>query len=337
MSTQKQSFPSLEFRTPVGRLVSGSVSIASDKGYNGAKRETPQYFFALAVRKDDPGAIPLLTNIQNHAWQSYGATPHAAIVHSKIQHGPIGKQFPAGIQAPFAWKVEDGDAPEHASKEGWPGCWVFKFTTTLPIYCANAQNQQIDPATVQLGWFAEVAGSTVINGNADHTAGIYLNPRCVRIVGYGQQIVPGPNAAALFGDSVPALPPGASPTPVAPAAAMPQPGPGGAVMPPPPGAASAPQYAPQPQYAAPAPAPVPQAAPGVGNYTTPPAPAPQYAAPAPAVPAGAAQAPAAPGAPYTPPAGYPGTAYPSNQPAAPGYPNVQPHPGFLNPPPVGGQ
>lgn len=360
MSTTKQTFPAFDFATEVGRLVSGSLSVASDKGYNGVKRETPQYFFALALDKRNPANTELLGKIQNHGWTSYAATPHAAIVHSKITHGPIGAIFPPGVQAPFAWKVEDGDAPEHAGKEGWPGHWILKFAGTFPINCVNAHNQQIDAASIRLGAYVQVAGSTTINGNADHTAGIYLNYRFVRLLDPGQLIVAGPSAAQAFGDApVPQLPPGAQI-----AANAPMPGAGaGPGMPPPPagyGQPQAPAGYPQPGNA-------PQP-PQVGHYTPPPAPAPQHQpahAYAPAVPAGAVQAPgyppaptAGPAAPATYPGSYPATAYPSNaapqpypqqpgnyappvgapgghgqapQSAAPGsYPGAVPHPGFVS-------
>lgn len=337
MSNQKPKFPQLDFTTGVGRLVSGSVSVASDKGYNGVKREVPQYFFAFALPKSDPGAVPLLQKIQNHAWTSYAATPHAAAVHAKITHGGIGSVFPPGIQAPFAWKIEDGDAPDNAQREGWAGHWVFKFSGTFPVNCANAQNQQLDPRAVQLGAWVQMAASVEINGNGDHTAGIYMNYRCVRVIDNGVLIVPGPNAATLFGDAVPPLPPGAVTAGSTPGA--------------PPAAPVPAAYGQQP----------PQQPPAVGNYTPPPVGAPAPTAPAGAVPAPAMhQQPGAPGVPPTYPAGYPGTVYPSNPgnvappvvgygtpgqapgyapppaanpgyPAPQGYPGVQPHPGFLNP------
>src|SRR5688572_7528398 len=327
MSNQPQ-YASIDFQTPVGRLVSGNLSVASDKGYNGVVREKPQYFFALAIPKADPSSIPLLQKLQNHAWTSYQAVQGNAVLQ-KMQAGPIGAVFPAGIQAPFAWKVEDGDSPEFAGREGWAGCWILKFAGTFAPNVCNAQNQQLNPASIQLGSYAQVAGSSSINGKMDHTAGIYLNYRFVRVVAPADGVnVPiittGPTAAQAFGDSgyTGPLPAGVG-----------QPAPGG--MPQPPAPAYAPQqpaYAPpqgqnyasqQPAYAPPAP---PQQ-PGVGNYTPPPA-------PAPSVPAGAAPAHGYPAAAPMSPQSYPATAYPSNP--TPGtYPGVQPHHGVLQPPAPG--
>lgn len=333
----------MDFVTDVGRLVSGSVSVASDKGYNGAVREKPQYFFAVAIPKTQPNINKLLSDIQQNAWTSYQGVQGGQGVLQRMQHGPIGSVFPQGMQAPFAWKVEDGDAPEHATKEGWQRAWVLKFAGTFPVHCANAQNQQLNPVTVQLGSWVQVAGSTDINGKTDHTAGIYLNYRIVRVIDSGTLIVPGPNAAQIFGDVVPPLPAGVTPT-------------GGAVLPPPPAGYGAPQ---QPGNYTPGPAPAPHVAPQQPGATPqylqpsasyPPAagqpgthmqpaggatPAYPSSAPgnppvayAPGVPAGAVPAPAAPGAPGMPQPGYQATAYPSNAPGA--YPGVQPHPGFVS-------
>lgn len=245
MSQRKQQFPPLEFVTDGAQLVVGSLSQASDKGYKGAQRETPQYFFGLAVPKTAPGAYKLLTDIQNHALQSYSSMGQAGQeALSRMQACPIGSTPAPHTQAPFAWKIEDGDAPENVNKPGWAGCWIFKFTTIYALRVCDAENRQIDPATVKLGWYAQVAGNAVINGQTDHTAGIHLNPGYIRIVGYGQEIVPGPSAESVFGNVPVSLPPGASATPVAPGTAMPG-------QPPQmnPGAPQQPQYAPPPAQA----------------------------------------------------------------------------------------
>lgn len=355
----KPQYSKLDFTTRPGRLVSGNLATPSDKGYKGAQREVPQYFFALAVPKvpNPPrpdGSNPTLqqlTDIQNHIFQSYaGMGQSGAGVVQRMQSFPIGSTMPGGATAPFAWKIEDGDHPDNAGKEGWAGCWIYKFTTTFPFGVCDANNQQMDPATVKNGWWAEVAGNCVINGQLDHTAGLHLNPRFVRIVGYAPEIVGGPQADQVFTAPPAALPPGVSATPVAPQQAMPQQQApvGNYQQPPAPAPTAAPQQAPNamdqyqqlsgsypPQAGQPGtpmqhaggampaspsnmpPAPQPQAMPGnpaaqPTNYTP---------APSPGAPAPAGGAPAA----YAPQPGMPsGTAYPSNQPPA----GVNPHPGF---------
>ena len=343
----KPQYPRLDFTTDVARLLSGNLATPSDKGYKGEKRETPQYFFAIGIPKNAPRAVQTLTDIQNHTFQSYGSMgAGGAGVVQRMQSFPIASTMPGGATAPFAWKIEDGDHPDNAGKEGWSGCWILKFTTTFPFGVCDQNNNQLDPAAVKLGWWVEVAGNAVINGQTDHTAGIHLNPRFVRVVGYDKEITPGPSPDQVFGAPPAALPPGVSATPVAPAQPMPgqqqyqqAPAVGNYTQPPAPAPASPPQtsyppqqpanYAPSASTAAPAGSYSAQpAAPGnlpPAAGTPPPAQAPTAynPAPPPAVPAPGGSAPAAYGQPQAMPSG---TAYPSNQPPT----GVQPHPGFTN-------
>jgi len=46
----------------------------------------------------------------------------------------------------------------------------------LPFKPRGPDNVQIDPARIKRGWYIDVSGTSAINGNTDHTAGIYLNP-----------------------------------------------------------------------------------------------------------------------------------------------------------------
>jgi len=79
--------------------------------------------------------------------------------------------------------------------------------------------------------------STSANGNMDHTAGVYLNPQTVCLVGFGAEIVGGPSLEQQLGagpgayvpagmTQTPQLPSGAAPAPAQPApAGMPAPAP----------------------------------------------------------------------------------------------------------------
>lgn len=353
----KPSYPKINIAVMGARLVSGSVAEYSTKGYKGAVLEKATCFFMVALPKNSPLAVPLLTEIQNNAWVGYNGKPGQA----RIAAFPIGSTPAAGMDAPFAWKIEDGDHPSNANKTGRAGCWLFKFSTTVPFQCMDENNAQIHPTSLPLGTYVDVYGDSVINGYDDKTAGVYLNPVYVRRAGYGDLIVniSAPPPEQAFGNTRAQLPAGASATPIG----APPPGSSGVApmqMPPPPqtaavaGVASA-----QPAYAPP-PAPAPAAPPaqsvrepaeavaaryGVqhhpgwrydpqGNRYVEDTPAPAPAAPpagnaagVPAVPAGATAVPA----PSMQAPGSQATAYPSNPP-------VQPHTAFVQgPPPIGGQ
>lgn len=321
-------YPRIDLRTPVGRLVMGDLAKPNPNDMHGKPRDKPQYFFALAVPKSDPNVIPLINQIMQHAWNSYSQMPD---VTGRLQ---------AGLAAPdFAWKIDDGDQ-KHADKQGCAGCWIFKFATTLPIRAANRENQQIDPATIELGSYADVAFTVAINGNRDRTAGIYMNPNCVRLLGYGERIVPGPSIDTLMGAAPAALPPGASMTPVAPGsggAGYPQqPGSGGAGYPQQPGYAPVPIQAPAPHEGhVQQPGLAPHGQTGSGYAANPGYPSNHQPAP-PLPPVGNydANGPVAPGyatgapAPAMQAPGYPATAYPSNPPGVPA--GATPHPQFLH-------
>jgi hypothetical protein len=78
--------------------------------------------------------------------------------------------------------------------------------------------------------------STSANGNMDHTAGVYLNPRTVCLVGFGPEIVGGPSLEQQLGagpgeyipagmTQTPQLPSGAAPAPTPTPAGTPAPAP----------------------------------------------------------------------------------------------------------------
>ena len=228
----------LQFITPVGRIVTGNLSVPSETDYHGKPRDKPQFFFGLAIPKSDQGVMDLIQKVMTHAYQGYQASQ---IVQQRLQDGLNARDF--------AWKIDDGDDPKFADRPAYAGNFILKFTTTIPLRCYDQNNVQMDPAAIKTGYFAQVAGSMAVNGNADHTAGIYMNPNGVRFIAYGEEIVSGPSPDQMFaGASVPTqLPPGASTTPVAPASQMP-----GMPAPQPPGMpAPQPGFTPHPQFLVP--------------------------------------------------------------------------------------
>lgn len=305
--------------SPVGRLIMGNPWVKEDKDQN--QREIPldkqKFFFGIAVEKNAPGVNEMLGNMQQAAAEGYASVPN---VLAQVQMGLSATAY--------SWKVQDGDEMvldqatnqqvlrnKHAA-----GCWIFKFSTTLPVTPAKYPPQSntpvpCDPSEIKKGYFVQVSYSTTINGNMDHTAGNYLNPKTVCLVGFGQEIVSGPSLEQQFtGGHGGYTPAGMTATPQAPMGA--------------PGAAPAPGM--PPMGGQPAPGMMPQA----GNA----APVPEMGAPAPG--ATTVPQPATPPAPSgMPQAGNPmtyGTGMPANngqngETTSPGNPPAS-YGGYMNPP-----
>lgn len=214
--------PRLEILTPVGRLVQGHPMEKQDKDHLGqplttrAGEPAVRYFVAVAIAKNDP------------AWPALWATLNQAA------RGGFPTLFDAQgncLSRDFAWKVADGDATTvsrpgekpNASKEGFAGHWILKFSSGFPIktfyagrYAPHEQLQ--DEKLIKRGYYVRVFGSVQGNNNSQKP-GIYVNPSMLELVALGEEIVSGPDAAAAFG---------AAPAAALPAGAMPLPGPGAA-------------------------------------------------------------------------------------------------------------
>ena len=206
----------LQFYTPVGRFVSGSLTEKRTKDLNNREidPDKQRYEFGLAIRKDDPGLMPLITQIATHAKAGYQNSPHI------VQR--IDNWF--RTLDGFSMKISDGDAPNSRGviNQNTVGHFVFWFSTSMEILAANRNNQQIDIATIKRGWFVDLSGNCAVNGLTDHNAGVYLNPVCVRLIAEGEEILGGLTVEAALEHAPPAptaLPPGARPvgsTPKAP-------------------------------------------------------------------------------------------------------------------------
>lgn len=208
--------------SPVGRIISGDpwTKQTTDANNRPIPDDKQRYWFALAVEKSAPGANEMLATLHKAAAAGYQHVPN------------VMAQINQGLAAPaFSWKADDGDemrpnpttgVPELRWKHG-QGCWIFKFSTTLPIRAAKYQGNvptDCDRSEIKRGYYVQVAYSTSANGNTDHTAGVYLNPQSVCLVAFGQEIVSGPSLEQQFGQGPGGyLPQGASQTPLAPTGA----------------------------------------------------------------------------------------------------------------------
>lgn len=287
------------FTTPVGRLVQGSLSQPQTTDQQGnlrvkksgpnAGQPDPQYFIAVAFPKNDPQWPAFYAILDAQARADF---PHLF----PVPGGPC-------VNPAFSWKVIDGDGVDstgksNASKEGFAGCWVVRFSSAFAPKCFQQPNfaahQQLpDPSVIKRGYYVQVNGTVDGNKNAQKP-GIYVNLDMVNWVGSGPEIISGPDAGEAFGQGAP-LPPGASAVPVG----MMAPGGGAAAAYPgaPVAAPAAPAY-PQPVAAPAAPAPA-AASPSPAAASPAPANVQPYAgymapAPAPAMPGAPPPAPAAP-------------------------------------------
>lgn len=230
----------MQFTTPVGRLVYGSVWDGKDTDSKGVQRiiksgpnaGKPAFTWSFGV------AFPkVLANGQpNEAFNTF----YREVIDTCRAGYP---QFYTGAIDPFtgkpgcilpagmALKVKDGDGvdskgKQNREKEGWAGHWIVAFSGMYAprVFDVNvgldpAQQLQ-DKTRVLPGDYVAVNGTCEPNTGAE-TPGVYMNGNMVCFVGAGPRIVSGPKAADAFaGVTAGQLPPGcvvgASPASVAP-------------------------------------------------------------------------------------------------------------------------
>ena len=122
-----------DYMYAVGRMVQGDVFNPQTKNMNRGPltdlKGNPkvQYFIGVAMAKTDPSF--------NDIWAKLSAIAQAGFPGGETQ------------RADFAWKVIDGDLPQHAQKPGFPGHWIFRFTSGFPVnaYTQGAAQQITDP------------------------------------------------------------------------------------------------------------------------------------------------------------------------------------------------
>jgi len=158
---------------------------------------------------------------------------------AKVYNGVVPPYDPNARDS-FAYKFVDGDAmapavpargipaKPYSEREGYAGCFVLAIKSRLdnppPLFVwTGAAWGQADPNNLQggnkfkCGDYVQVGLNIV--GHAGQSPGLYLNPNGIQFVGFGELIMRGPDASAMFGTGPAALPPGASAAPVAPAGA----------------------------------------------------------------------------------------------------------------------
>lgn len=245
--------------TPVGRLVQGhpmDYQVVKDNNNqpkmqaDGITAQTAM-FVAIAVVKGTE--------------QHWNQTEWGAQIYGAGQAGWPNGEFNAPT---FAWKVEDGDSQipnkngkKNCDREGFPGHWIIKATTQLPVACHHTgmyhPTQAIQNKNeIKTGDYCRI--SIQVKGNApSQTPGVYINPQLFELVRAGVQIMgSAPDAAAVFGAApAPELPAGAQVMDGVPAAATPPPAQAAVTPPPAQTAAPAPAAATPPPAAPVTPAP----------------------------------------------------------------------------------
>ena len=212
---------SVEFLSPEGRLVQGSVfepqtknklgQLLVDKNNNPA----PVYIFSLAVPKNSP------------QWPAFRAlvdqTAQAAFPQFFQNVGGVWQcTLPT-----FAFKIMDGDGFDgdgkpNSTKEGFAGHWIIKFKSNYAPKCYafghyQPHEQLTDPKSIPRGFYVQVAGTMVSNEGASPKPGIFMNGSLVQLIrGEVKDIMSsGPDAAAVFGGTArpggAPMPPGAAP------------------------------------------------------------------------------------------------------------------------------
>lgn len=230
----------IEILTPVGRIVWGNpakpypkkIQEGPDKGKPVLKDGQPvmQWAFGVAFPKAE---------FQQVIWPAMAAEAATG--------------FPQGTPPKFAWKYQDGDGVDSNGqpfnkREGYAGHYILTISTEAfapPIYkFTNGQYVQIDPAGIKCGDYIVVKLTIKLNIPADRTRvpSLFINPQGIELVGYGTEIVSGPDPMTMFGGQQRQLPPGASATPIASQHGVAMPG-GPAQMQP---GAQMPGYQPQP-------------------------------------------------------------------------------------------
>lgn len=277
---------SVDILSPVGRIVQGHPMKAQQKTDNNDQplfkdgKPVMQWWFALAIPKAE--------------WQPI------SVAMGQAAADIVGNQNPK-----FAWKFKDGDVAvdsngkPYRDKPGMAGCMILYVTTefqqpTVSKLLPGGQFGTMTAEEIKTGHFVRVFLNIVGHpaANAAQTPGLYVNPRGIEWIAYGEEIVTGPDVQEMFGTAPrPAvLPPGASTTPLAPS------GP----LPPQMGQPTAPVAAPGPTPPTPAPITAPVAAP-VMAPPAPSAPAPIVSPINPPAPAHDFVNPPAPPAPVGPP------------------------------------
>ncbi len=193
--------------TPAGRLIYGSTTelITKDIQNRPLPDNKHHYYVGVAFSKTDPAVNAFLGEVMGYAASEYSAYP---AIQTRIQNF---------LTQDFSMKISDGDVPNKKGtvNENAKGCWVVHMSSTFPIKCANSRNIDIPNEEIKRGFYVDVYVGLGSNGLTDDSAGIYINPQIIRLLGYGPEIFGGISAESAFANAPAQLPQGATALPQA--------------------------------------------------------------------------------------------------------------------------
>lgn len=216
----------IDWTTPVGRLVGGSIYDPQTKDYQGkplvAKDGvTPRVDYTFAI------AIPKTAGVTHWSQEAWGK-PIWDMANAEFKNGETQRHD-------FSSKIIDGDStiPNKAGRkpcdnEGYKGHWVVWYSGGYApkVYNADGSQQILEPNAIKRGYYIQIFGNTSDN-KPSQTAGLYMNHTYVALSAYGEEISTTPDVSAAGFGAAP-LPAGASATPApqfapAPTASVPTP------------------------------------------------------------------------------------------------------------------
>ena len=156
------------------------------------------------VKTDQATRQPVIRNGQQvEQWVFGVAFPKDAFAQNVYPHmdAEVKTLFPNGAPPSFSWKYKDGDGVDrqgkpYSERPGYAGCYVLTVSTEAfapPLYKdVGGQWVQMQPNEIKCGDFVGLVLDLKANApqNASHTPGLYVNPKAVIFVGYGEEIVP---------------------------------------------------------------------------------------------------------------------------------------------------
>jgi len=183
----------MELLTPIGRIVQGTpftFSTTNKKGLpltfkDGNPRKS--YWFSMAVKKTNKLVDRFIDSLVEAAKADY----------------PSHKDMITFPSENFSWKIIDGDHKDWCDRDGYSGCWVFKFGTSFApqIIDGKTKEELISDQQFKTGDYAQVYVRVAGNGDTDFrrgNPGIYLNQLAVSKVTDGEPIQQKTDYSSVF-------------------------------------------------------------------------------------------------------------------------------------------
>jgi hypothetical protein len=200
----------IEYMYVTGRFIQGDIFTPNTKNMTGGPlvtkdgRPRQEFWIRVAVPKNDAAMAQEYAKLQAIAAAG----------------------FPGGESArpDFSWKVVDGDDPKFVGREAYKGCLLFKATTgfdnVAKVSRMGGKTVHLTDQDIKKGDYVRIAFTAQPNGDRQKP-GLYLNLSLIELIGYGEEIIGGPDPDSILSAvGAAALPAGASATPVGPAAPM---------------------------------------------------------------------------------------------------------------------